>query len=130
MEGEGKEFAAYFEDDNLLRLQVSCSHSPTMDTELFRVISPLHTQPTDAASETELPNSVKAQGSLNMGAKSMVSDTEALGVGEGRKIPVMLKRRPCRLQTADCRLCRPCRLCRLSVIFLYLYLNFLVKFLL
>ena len=37
---------------------------------------------------------------------------------------VMLKRRPCRLQTADCRLCRPCRLsrlcrlCRLSVIFL------------
>ena len=31
---------------------------------------------------------------------------------------------------ADCRLCRPCRLCRLSVIFFYLYLNFLVKFLL
>ena len=28
---------------------------------------------------------------------------------------VMLKRRPCRLQNADCR---PCRLCRLSVIFL------------
>ena len=49
MEGEGKEFTAYFEDDNLLRLQVSHSHSPTMDTELFRVISPLHTQPTDAA---------------------------------------------------------------------------------
>ena len=48
MEGEGKEFAAYFE--------VSHSHSPTMDTELFRVISPLHTQPRDAASETELPN--------------------------------------------------------------------------
>ena len=37
------------------------------------------------------------------------------------------------MQTADCRLCRPCRLCRLcrlSVIFFYLYLNFLVKFLL
>ena len=58
-----------------------------MDTELFRVISPLHTQPTDAASETELPNSVKVQGSLNMGAKSTVSDAEALGVGERRKIP-------------------------------------------
>ena len=87
MEGEGKEFAAYFEDDNLLRLQVSRSHSPTMDTELFRVISPLHTQPTDATSETELPNSVKVQGSLNMGANSTVSDAEALGVGERRKIP-------------------------------------------
>ncbi|CAH3046678.1 unnamed protein product [Porites lobata] len=87
MEGEGKEFAVYFEDENLLRLQVSRSHSPTMDTELFRVISPLHTQPTDAASEMELPNSVKVQGSLNMGAKSMVSDAEALGVGERRKIP-------------------------------------------
>ena len=59
MEGEGKEFAAYFEDDNLLRLQVSRTHSPTMDTELFRVISPLHTQPTDAASETELPNIIQ-----------------------------------------------------------------------
>ena len=56
MEGEGKEFAVYFEDENLLRLQVSLLHSPTMDTELFRVISPLHTQPRDAASETELPN--------------------------------------------------------------------------
>ena len=87
MEGEGKEFAAYFEGGKLLRLQVSCSHSPTMDTELFRVISPLHTQPTDAASETELPNSVKVQSSLNMGAKSTVSDAEALGVGERRKIP-------------------------------------------
>ena len=87
MESQGKEFAAYFEDDNLLRLQVSRSHSPTMDTELFRVISPLHTRPTDAASETELPNSVKVQGSLNMGAKSTVSDAEALGVGERRKIP-------------------------------------------
>ena len=86
MEGEGKEFAAYFEDGNLLRLQVSCSHSPTMDMELFRVILPLHTQPTDAASETELPNSVKVQGSLNMGAKSTVNDAEALGVGERRKI--------------------------------------------
>ena len=42
MEGEGKEFAAYFEDDNLLSLQVSRSHSPTMETELFRVTSPLH----------------------------------------------------------------------------------------
>ena len=63
MEGEGKEFAAYFEDDNLLRFQVSRSHSSTMDTELFLVISPLHIQPTDAASETELPNSVKVQGS-------------------------------------------------------------------
>ena len=41
----------------------------------------------DAASETELPNSVKVQGSLNMGAKSTVSDAEALGVGERRKIP-------------------------------------------
>ena len=40
----------------------------------------------DAASETELPNSVKVQGSLNMGAKSTVSDAEALGVGERRKI--------------------------------------------
>ena len=87
MEGEGKEFAVYFEDDNLLRLQVSRSHSPTMDAELFRVISPLHIQPTDAASETELPNSVKVQGSLNMGTKSTVSDAEALGVGERRKIP-------------------------------------------
>ena len=38
MEGEGKEFVAYFEDGNLLRLQVLRSHSPTMDTELFRVI--------------------------------------------------------------------------------------------
>ena len=38
-----QEFAAYFEDDNLLSLQVSRSHSPTMETELFRVISPLHT---------------------------------------------------------------------------------------
>ena len=37
----------------------------------------------------------------------------------------LLKRRPCRLRTADCRLCRPCRL---SVIFFNLYLNFLVKF--
>ena len=62
MEGQGKKFVAYFGDDNLLRLQVSRSHSPTMDTELFRVISPLHTQPTDAASEMELPNSVKVQG--------------------------------------------------------------------
>ena len=61
--------------------------SATMDMELFRVILPLHTQPTDAASETELPNSVKVQGSLNMGAKSTVSDAEALGVGERRKIP-------------------------------------------
>ena len=86
MEGEGKEFAAYFDDNNWLRLQVSRSHSSTMDTELFRVKSPLHTQPTDAASETELPNSVKVQGSLNMGVKSTVSD-EALGVGERRKIP-------------------------------------------
>ena len=87
MEGEGKEFAAYFEDDNLLSLQVSRSHSPTMETELFRVISPLHSQPTDAASETELPNSVKVQGSLTMGAKSTVRDAETLGVGERRKIP-------------------------------------------
>ena len=46
------------------------------------------------------------------------------------KKTVMLKRRPCRLQTADCAVCTQCRLCRLSVIFFYLYLNFLVKFLL
>ena len=30
------------------------------------------------------------------------------------------KRRPRRLQTADCRPCRPCRLCRLSTFFLTL----------
>ena len=87
MEGESKGFTGYFGEDNLLSLQVTCSNSPTMDTDPFRVISPLHTQPTDTASETELPNSVKVQGSLNVGAKSTVSDAEALGVGERRKIP-------------------------------------------
>ena len=49
-----------------------------METKLFRVLSPLH---------TELPNTVKIQGLLNMGAKSTVSDAEAPGVGERRKIP-------------------------------------------
>ena len=83
MEGEGKEFTVYFEDDNLLRVQVSRSHFPTVDPEL---ISPLHTQPMDAASEMERPNSVNVQGSLNMGAKSTISDAEALGVGGRRKI--------------------------------------------
>ena len=72
----------------MLTLKVSRSNSPTMDTELFRVISPLHTQPTGTALETELSNSVKVQGSLNMGSKLRVSDAEALGVGEGRKIPM------------------------------------------
>ena len=34
------------------------------------------------------------------------------------------KRRPCRLQTADCRLCRPCRLFKLSTFFLFLVFAF------
>ena len=54
---------------------------------MSRVISLLHTQPRNTASETELPNSVKVQGSLDMGAQSTVSDTVALGVGEMRNIP-------------------------------------------
>ena len=69
MEGESKGFTAYFEDNNLPSLQVSRSNSPTMDTELFRVISPLHTQPKNTASETELPNSVKVQGFSEYGRK-------------------------------------------------------------
>ena len=44
---------------------------------------------------------------------------------------VMLKRRPCRLQIADCRLCRPCRTVQTvqtECYFFFLYLTFLVKF--
>ena len=69
MEGKSKGFTAYFEEDNLPSLQVTRSNSPTMDTELFRVISPLHTQPKNTASETELPNSVKVQGFSEYGRK-------------------------------------------------------------
>ena len=87
MEGKSKGFAVYFEEDNLLSLQVTSSHSPTM----FCVISPLHTQPRDTASERELPNSVKVQSSLNMGTQSKVSDAVALGVGERRKIPTDMR---------------------------------------
>ena len=77
MEGKSKGFAVYFEADNLLSLQVTSSHSPTM----ARDISPLHTQPRDTAPETELPNSLKVQRSLDMGAQSTVGDAVALGVG-------------------------------------------------
>ena len=78
MKAKVKGFAAYFERDNLLRLHDTSSHSPTMS----RVISPLHTQPRDTAPEKELPNSVKVQRSLDMGAQSTVSDAVALEVGK------------------------------------------------
>ena len=43
---------------------------------------------------------------------------------DGQVGSVTPKRRPCRLQTADCRPCRPCRLCRLSTFFLTLVFLF------
>ena len=41
---------------------------------------------------------------------------------------VMLKRRPCRLQTGDCANRADCADCADWVLFFYLYLNFLVKY--
>ena len=58
--------------------------SPSIDTVLFRAISPLNIPATDAATEIRLHDSVKVQGSLNMEEKSKAMQW-CHGVGIGRK---------------------------------------------
>ena len=65
----------------------SHTRSSSMDMELIRAISPLNISPTDAASEIELHDSAKVQGSLNMEEKSMVNGAEELATGARKKIP-------------------------------------------
>lgn len=83
MENVNKESTSYSEEVNF---EVSRSRSSSMDTELFRVISPLNTPPTDTASRDKLHGSDKVRGFRNMETESMVSGAKGLGLGGRRKV--------------------------------------------
>ena len=83
-DSENKESMAFCDEGICEALR---SRSSSMDTELFRAISPLNTPPTNAASETQLHDSVKVQVALDMEAKSTANGAEELELGARRKIP-------------------------------------------
>ena len=82
MENVNKESTSFSEEVNF---EVSRSRSSSMDTELFRVISPLNTPPTDTASRDQLHGSGKVKGFPNIETESTVSGCKGLELSGRRK---------------------------------------------